>query len=216
MRFAVTVKAIMSLNLNAFCLTGDPDLIYRFLSAELLECSPADLLFLHDLFKREVANETDTSTDGLNALTERFFSGLHDVLFGILAERIEEYKAESNFIPLGQILAQALQADPKILHEVGQMVYHDGYISEILERANNSTMYTYHTEIEDHFRKIQNSVRVTEEQVDAGTLDGDPNWYQPVLAEIRLLNLLDVVNCYNDASLVQTAPSDSVIKMEDE
>ena len=216
MRFSITVKAIMKQNLVAFCASGDPDIIYRFLTAELLECAPADLLFLHVLFKREVANETDTSTDGLNALTERFFSGLHDVLFGILAERIEAYKEAKDFLPLGQIFAQALQADPKILHEVGQMVYNDGYISEILERANNSTMYTYHTEIEDHFRKIQNSVRVTEEQVDAGTLDGDPNWYQPVLAEIRLLNLLDVVNCYNDASLMRAAPSDSVIKMEDE
>lgn len=216
MRFKESVKAIMKQNLNAFYASGDPDLIYRFLSAALLECAPADLLFLHDLFKREVANETDTSTDGLNALTERFFSGLHDVLFGILAERIHEFKDANDFLPLGQILKQTLSSDPKILHEVGQLVYHDYYATEVIERANNSVMNKFHNELKDHFQKIQNSVRVTEEQVDAGTLDGYPDWYQPVLAEMRLLNLLDVVNCYNDASLVQSAPSDSVIKMEDE
>ena len=62
MRFNETVKAIMKQNLIAFLASGDPGIIYRFLTAELLECAPADLLFLHDLFKREVANETDTST----------------------------------------------------------------------------------------------------------------------------------------------------------
>ena len=98
MRFAVTVQAMMKQNLIAFLASGDPDIIYRFLTAELLECAPADLLFLHVVFKREVANETDTSTDGLNALTERFFSGLHDVLFGILAERIEAYKEAGNTV----------------------------------------------------------------------------------------------------------------------
>lgn len=216
MRFKESVKAIMTHNLNAFYASGDPDLIYRFLSAELLECSPADLLFLHDLFKREVANETDTSSARMSALTKRFFSGLRDVLYGVLADRIDEYKAESNFIPLGQIIKQALSADPKILHEVGQLVYHDYYAKEVIERANNSPINKFHNEIEEHFRKIRENVREIEEQVDAGTLDGYPDWYQPVLAEMRLLNLLDVVNCYNDASLVQSAPSDSVIKMEDE
>ena len=216
MRFAVTVKAIMSLNLNAFCLTGDPDAIYRFLTAELLECEPADLLLLHDLLKRELTNETDTSSSGLNALTKRFFSGLRDVIYGILAERIHEFKDANDFLPLGQLIAQALQANPNMFHEVSQIVYHDSHIPEILERANNSTMYTYRTEIEEHFQKKQNNVRAIEEQVDAGTLDGDPNWYQPVLAEIRLLNLLDVVNCYNDALLKQAASSDFAIKMEDE
>ena len=76
-------------------------------------------------------------------------------------------------------------------------------------------MNKFHNELKDHFQKIQNSVRVTEEQVDAGTLDGYPDWYQPVIAEMRLLNLLDVVNCYNDASLVQSDPSDPAIRMED-
>ena len=89
MRFPETVKAIMKQNLIAFLASGAPDVIYRFLTAELLECEPADLLLLHDLFKREVTNATDTSTNGLNALTKGFFSGMRDVLYGILAERIE-------------------------------------------------------------------------------------------------------------------------------
>ena len=216
MRFAVTVKAIMSLNLNAFCLTGDPDAIYRFLTAELLECEPADLLMLHDLLKRELTNETDTSSSGLNALTKRFFSGLRDVLYGILAERIHEFKDANDFLPLGQLIAQALQANPNMFHEVSQIVYHDSHIPEILERANNSTMYTYHAKIEEHFRKIRENVREIEEQGADGTLDGYPNRNQSVLSERRLLNLLDVVSCYNDASLMRAAPSDSAIKMEDE
>ena len=216
MPFKESVKAIMKQNLNAFYASGDPDLIYRFLSAALLECAPADLLLLHDLLKREVANETDSSSSGLNALTKGFFSGLRDILYGILAERIEEYKAESNFIPLGQILNHALTVEPQIMHEVGQLVYHDYNASTLLDIANHSTLFKYHDELKEHFQKIQNNVRAIEEQVDAGILDCYPNWYQPVLAEIRLLNLLDVVNCYNDASLMRAAPSDSVIKMEDE
>ena len=78
-----------------------PDVIYRYLTAELLECEPADLLLLHDLFKREVANETDTSTVGLKTLTKRFFSEICDMLYGILAEQIEKYKKDKDFLPLG-------------------------------------------------------------------------------------------------------------------
>lgn len=66
MRFSETVKSIMKQNLIAFWASGDPDLIYRFLTAELLECEPTDLLLIHNLLKREVANEIDTSTGGLN------------------------------------------------------------------------------------------------------------------------------------------------------
>lgn len=216
MRFKESVKAIMKQNLNAFYASGDPDLIYRFLSAALLECAPADLLLLHELLKREVANETDTSPARMSALTERFFWGMRDVLYGILAKSIGEYKAKSNYIPLGQILNHALTVDPQIMHEVGQMVYHDGNLPEIFERANNSTMYTYHAKIEEHFRKIRENVREIEEQGADGTLDGYPNRNQSVLSERRLLNLLDVVSCFNDASLMRAAPSDSVIKMEDE
>lgn len=153
----------MKHNLNAFYASGDPDLIYRFLTAELLECEPTDLLLIHNLLKREVANEIDISTGGLNALTKRFFWGMRDVLYGILTERIGEYKENKDFLPLGQILNHALTVDPKIMHEVGQMIYHDNYVPEIIERAQKSDMYRYYDEIKEHFRMIENKTKEGEE-----------------------------------------------------
>jgi len=199
MRFKKTVQAIMKQNLNDFLLSGFPDVIYRYLTAELLECDPADLLLLHDLFTREVTNETDTSTGGLSALTKGFFSGIHDVLYGILAEQIVMYKEEKDFLPLGQILNQALTVDQKIMHEVGQLVYHDYYGSDFIERARKSKMYKYHDEIEEHFRMIREK---TEErgEVESNQIKDSLEWTHDVLTEIMMIHLIDVVTCFNDAN----------------
>ena len=144
MRFSNTVKAIMKQNLIAFFASGYPDVIFRFLSPELLECAPADLLLLYDLLKREVTNGSGTSTSGMIELTKGFYGELRDVLYGILAEQIERYKEDKDFLSLGQILEQALTADPKISHEIGQLVYHDYYGPETFERARKSKMYKYY------------------------------------------------------------------------
>lgn len=197
MRFVETVKVIMKQNLIAFLASGYPDVIYRYLTAELLECEPADLLLLHDLLIREVANETDTSNSGLSALAKRFFSGIRDVLYGILAERIERYKEDKDFLPLGIILDQAFTAGPKILHEIGQLVYHDYYCPDIIEHAQKSYMYKYHDEIEEHFRMTENKTKEGEE-VEADQTREDPDRCQPVSAEIRMVHLIDVVTCYID------------------
>ena len=91
MRFAVTVQAMMKQNLIAFLASGDPDIIYRFLTAELLECEPADLLLLHDLLKREITDEEETTRDKLIELSKRFFRDMRDVLYGILTDHIATY-----------------------------------------------------------------------------------------------------------------------------
>ena len=197
MRFAVTVKAIMSLNLNAFCLTGDPDAIYRFLTAELLECEPADLLLLHDLLKRELTNETDTSSSGLNALTKRFFSGLRDVIYGILAERIHEFKDANDFLPLGWILAHALHTDPNVFHEVSHLVYQDNYGLKIIDRAKETKMNKYHDEIAEHFLKTCEQAQ-NEANNDDDALDANSGEVPSAIAEIRMVHLIDVVTCYID------------------
>ena len=199
MRFPETVRAIMKHNLNDFFHSGDPDVIYSFLTAELLECEPADLLLLHDLLIREVANETDTSTGGLSALTKGFYGGLRDVLYGILAERIEEYKKDEDFYPLGQILTHALETDQKVFHEIGQLVYHDGYSPEIIERAKKSKMSKYRDEIEQHLVVIKNKTEERGENVESDPQEY-PEWYHPVTAEIRLIHLIDVASCYYDAN----------------
>ena len=198
MLFSETVKAIMKQNLIAFWASGDPDLIYRFLTAELLECEPTDLLLIHNLLKREVANEIDTSTGGLNALTKRFFWGMRDVLYGILTERIGEYKENKDFLPLGQILNHALTVDPKIMHEVGQMIYHDNYAAEIIESAQKSKMYRYHDEIAKHFNVIQKQTEEREENGKTDQIHENPDRHHPVAAELRMIRLIDVVTCYID------------------
>ena len=199
MKFKNTVQAIMKQNLIAFWASGYPDVIYRYLTAELLECEPADLLFLLDLLKQEIANVTDTSSSGLSALTKGFFCGMRDVLYGILAEHIEEYKQAKDFLPLGQILAHALQTDPKILHEIEQMVYHDCYDSDVIERARKSKMYKYHDETEGHFRRIRKKPEERGE-VENGQLSDSSDWFNPVSAEVRMIHLIDVVNCFIDAN----------------
>lgn len=200
MRFSAAVRAIMKQNLNAFYASGDPDAIYQFLSAELLECEPKDLLLLHNLLKRDIAKKEDATEDKLIALTKRFFSGLRDVLNGILAERIGKYKEDKDFLPLGEIFAHALQTDPKILHEVGQLVYHDYYGPEVIERAQKSSIYKYHDEISNHFLKTNEQTQSNEVNVDADTLDGHLDKTPYAIAEIRMLHLIDVVSCYLEAN----------------
>lgn len=196
MRFSETVKAIMKQNLIAFLASGYLDVIYRYLTAELLECEPADLLFLHDLLKRESANVTDTSSSGLSALAKGFFCGMRDVLCGILAERIGEYKENKDFLPLGHILDQALTVDQKAFHEIGQMVYHDYYCPEVIEQAQKSDMYRYYDEISNHFLKTCEQTQRNKTNVDADTLDGHLDKTSSAIAEIRMIRLIDVVSCY--------------------
>ena len=198
MRFAATVKAIMKQNLIAFWASGNPDGIYWFLTAELLECAPADLLLLHDLLKREVEEETDTSTGGLNELTKGFFNGFRDVLYGILAERIERYKEDKDFLPLGHILDQALTVDQKAFHEIGQMVYHDYYCPEVIEQAQKSDMYRYYDEISNHFLKTCEQTQSNEVNNDDDALDANSGEVPSEIAEIRMVHLIDVVTCYID------------------
>lgn len=198
MRFKNTVQAIMKQNLNDFLLSGFPDVIYRFLTPELFECAPADLLLLYDLLKREVTNGSGTSTSGMIELTKGFFNGFRDVLYGILANRIGEYKEDKDFLPLGHILEQAIAVDQKVFHEIGQMVYHDYYGPEVIERAKKTEMYKYQDEIEEHFRKIR---KKTEErgEVESNQIKDSLEWTHAVLAEIRMIHLIDVVSCYHDA-----------------
>ena len=198
MRFKNTVQAIIKQNLNDFLLSGFPDVIYRFLTPELLECAPADLLLLYDLLKREVTNGSGTSTSGMIELTKGFFNGFRDVLYGILAEQIERYKEDKDFLSLGQILEQALTVDQKAFHAIGQLVYHDNYGPEIIERARKSKMYKYYAEIEEHFRMIRER---TEErgEVESDQFQDNSEWHHPVSSEIRMIQLIDVVSCYHDA-----------------
>ena len=200
MKFKNTVQAIMKQNLIAFWASGDPDLIYRFLTAELLECEPTDLLLIHNLLKREVANETDTSADSLSALTKGFFSGVQDVIYGILTERIERCKSESNFIPLGQMLEQALKTNRKVFHKISQMVFHDNRGPEVIERAQKSSIYKYHDEIAYHFQENCEQAQ-NEANVNADTLDANSGEVPSAIAEIRMIRLIDVVTCYIDATL---------------
>ena len=191
----------MKQNLIAFWASGDPDVIYRYLTAELLESEPSDLLFLHDLLKRESANEEETTKTKLVELSKQFFRGMRDVLYGILTERIEEYKSESNFIPLGQILERALNTDRKVFHEISQMVYHDNYAAEIIESAQKSKMYRYHDEIAKHFNVIQKQTEEREENGKTDQIHENPDRHHPVAAELRMIRLIDVVTCYIDATL---------------
>ena len=200
MRFAETVKAIMKQNLIAFWASGDPDVIYRYLTAELLESEPSDLLFLHALLKREVEEETDPTTSGLNALTKGFFCGMRDVLYGLLAERIREYKENKDFLPLGHILDQALTVDQKAFHEIGQMVYHDYYCPEVIERAQKSSIYKYHDEIAYHFQENCYQTQDNEANVNADTLDAISGEVPAASAELRMIRLIDVVTCFIDAN----------------
>lgn len=87
MKYKATVVAIMVHNLTSLCRTGNPDDIYRLLTSELLDCKPDDLLFLLSLLREELEAGTDASFSGLNALTNRFFDGLCDVLYA--REQIE-------------------------------------------------------------------------------------------------------------------------------
>ena len=200
MKYKATVAAIMVQNLSSLCRTGDPDDIYRLLTSELLDCKPDDLLFLLSLLREELEAGTDASFSGLNALTNRFFDGLCDVLYGILAERIEVYKEANDFRSLRQIFGAAIEADPKILHEVGQMVYQDNYAPEIIERAQKSSLYKYHDEIDEHFRTIQKRTEEGKENEGTDQIHEVPDWHHPAKAEIRMIRLIDVVSCYIDAN----------------
>ena len=195
MKYKATVIAIMNQNLASLCRTGNPDDIYRLLTSDLLECKPDDLLFLLSLLREELEAGTDASFSGLNALTNRFFGGLCDVLYGLLADRIATYKEVKDFLPLRQILGQAIEADPKILHEVGQMVYQNGYTLESIERARKSPMFKYHDALEDHFDLM---CRKTKEREDMETDQPKeyPDWHHPAKTEIRMIRLIDVVSCY--------------------
>lgn len=195
MKYKATVIAIMNQNLASLCRTGNPDDIYRLLTSDLLECKPDDLLFLLSLLREELEAGTDASFSGLNALTNRFFGGLCDVLYGLLADRIATYKEVKDFLPLRQILGQAIEADPKILHEVGQMVYQDNYGLEVIERAKKSEMFKYHDEIEGHFRTIQRKQKERED-VETDLPKEYPDWHHPAKTEIRMIRLIDVVSCY--------------------
>ena len=200
MRFAVTVQAMMKQNLIAFLASGDPDIIYRFLTAELLECEPADLLLLHDLLKREITDEEETTRDKLIELSKRFFRDMRDVLYGILTDHIATYKEAKDFLPLGQILGQALAADPKVFHEIGMMIFNDYYTPEIIERAQKSSLYKYHDEIDEHFRTIQKRTEEGKENEGTDQIHEVPDWHHPAKAEIRMIRLIDVVSCYIDAN----------------
>ena len=131
-------------------------------------------------------------------LTNRFFDGLRDVLYCILAERIVGYKQANDFLPLGQILGAAIEADLRMLHEVGQMVYQDGYTLEIIERAQQSPIYKYYDEIEGHFRTIQRNIKERQD-VEIDQPKEYPDWHHPAKTEIRMIRLIDVVSCYHDA-----------------
>ena len=196
MKYKATVAAIMVQNLTSLCRTGDPDDIYRLLTSDLLECKPDDLLFLLDLLRKEIEEGTDASFRGLSTLTNRFFDGLCDVLYGLLADRIATCKQAKDFLPLRQILGQAIEADPKILHEVGQMVYQNGYTLESIERARKSPMYKYYDLIEEHFELIQRKPKEREENEGTDQIHAVPDWHHPVAAELRMIRLIDVVSCY--------------------
>ena len=199
MKYKATVIAIMNQNLASLCKTGNPDDIYRLLTSDLLECKPDDLLFLLSLLRKEIEEGTDASFRGIRMLTNRFFDGLRDVLYCILAERIVGYKQAKDFLSLGQILGAALEADPKILHEVGQMVYQDGYTLEIIERAKKSPMYKYLDALEEHFDLIR--IKPKERQdVEIDQPKEYPDWHHPAKTEIRMIRLIDVVSCYIEAN----------------